>query len=346
LSASAIHIGLYGTNGHQLPLDLPPRARVVAVAQYPTAGLDPSIRVYDSLAAMLNDPEIDLVSLCSARRIEQAQHAIQCLRAGKHVLAEKPCAFSAAELDAILETAAKTGRSFREMAASELAPPLQAIRRLVDDGVLGTIVHVQAHKSYPWHNRRPQDAAVDGGLIRQVGIHAVRFIHGATGLRITSIAGLSTSLGNPGTDRTDPSRRSAMAAAFSVELENGGLGSINLNYLNPTSFCTWGNDQLRVFGTQGMVETVDGFRRHRLYVPGYGGTDPARPTDLPFPEDLVSPLYIEHYVRYLLDGTPTPTPFEEEMAMTRAMLALQDAVTAGVRIRVAYPDRGDTDASS
>jgi predicted dehydrogenase len=322
-----IRIGLYGTNGHQLPLHLPPRARVVAVADYPREDLEPGIRAYDDLPALLADPEVDLVSLCSARRIEQADQAIRCLWAGKHVLAEKPCAFTADKLDEILIATAATGRAFREMAASELAPPLQAIRRLVDQGTLGTIVHVQAQKSYPWHDRRPQDTAVDGGLVRQVGIHAVRFVHGATGQRIRSAWGCSTGLGNPSQGEIQ------MAAAFVIELENGALGTINLNYLNPANFGCWGNDQLRVFGTAGMVETVDGLRRSRLYLPD------REDTELPIPDDVVSPAYIEHYVRFLLEGDKMPTPFEEEMAMTRAMITLHEASVSGERMVVPYPGR-------
>lgn len=322
-----IRIGLYGTNGHQLPLHLAAPARVVAVADYAREDLDPAIRVYNDLPALLGDPEVDLVSLCSARRIEQADQAILCLWAGKHVLAEKPCAFTADKLDEILTAAAATGFAFREMPASELAPPLQAIRRLVDAGTLGTIVHVQAQKSYPWHDRRPQNTGVDGGLVRQVGIHAVRFIHGATGQRIKSVWGSSTGLGNPGQGEIQ------MAAAFVIEMENGALGTINLNYLNPANFGCWGNDQLRVFGTAGMVETVDGFRRSRLYLPD------REDTKLPIPDDLVSPAYIEHYVRFLLEGTKMPTPLEEEMAMTRAMITLHEASVSGERVAVPYPDR-------
>jgi predicted dehydrogenase len=327
MTDDTIRIGLFGTNGHQLRLDLPPRARVVAVADYALPEPKDDIRVYDTLEELLADPGVDLVSLCSARRVEQADHAIRALRAGKHVLAEKPCAFDASTLDRILETARSCGREFREMAASELVPPLQAIRRLVDEGVLGTIVHVQAHKSYPWHDGRPQEIEVDGGLVRQVGIHAVRFIHGATGVRIATVEGRSTGLGNPGRGGIQ------MAAAFALELENGGVGSINLNYLNPANFGVWGNDQLRVFGTKGMAETVDGFRRHSLYLPG------RESTELPIPDDLVSPLYIAHYVAYLLDGTPMPTPFEEEVTMTRAMLTLHETSVSGERMAVPYPDR-------
>lgn len=330
MSQQIVHIGLYGDNGHQLSLrDLPARARIVAVAGY-AREIPGAVHVYDSLNAMLDDDEIDLISLCPARRIDQAGQAIQCLNAGKHVLAEKPCAFDAQTLDQILETARRNGREFHEMAASNsnLVPHIQAIRRLVDNGDLGTIIHVQAHKSYPWHNRRPQEIAVDGGLVRQVGIHAVRLIHGGVGIRIKSIRGVSTGLGNPGKGGIQ------IAAAFAIELENGGVGSINLNYLNPTNFGPWGNDQLRVFGDKGMVETVDGFRRSTLYLPERGA-----PVNLPIPDEIVSPSYIAHYVNHLLDGAPMPTPFAEEMAMTRAMLALHQAAVSGRCTPVDYPDR-------
>lgn len=327
-----IRIGLYGTQYHQLPARLPEtvRARVVA-AVFPEgsparAGLPPDVRQPGTLDALIADPEIDLVSLCSPRRDAQAEEAVRCLRAGKHVLAEKPCAFDAPALERILAAARESGRQFREMAASELHPHVQAIRRLVDSGALGTVVHVQAHKSYPWTGRRPQDIGVDGGLVRQVGIHAVRFVHGGTGLRIARIRGAATGLGNPGRGGI------RMAAAFALELENGAVGSINLNYLNPANFGSWGNEQLRVFGTKGMAESVDGFRRGALYLPERGG-----PAGLPVPEGLPSPLYIEHYVNFLLDGTPMPTSFGEEMNMTRAMLALHDAAGGGSPVEVAYP---------
>ena len=42
-------------------------------------------------------------------------------------------------------------------------------------------------------------------------------------------------------------------------------------------------------------------------------------------------------MNHLLDGTPMPTPFEEEMAMTRVMLALHEAAVLGERVRVDYP---------
>lgn len=329
-----IRIGLYGVWGHQLPVLLPAqvRARVTAVANYPATRLDEALgadsaqrralKEYTTLQEMLADPDIDLVSLCSPNRGAQAEEAITCLQAGKHVLAEKPAAFTDAALDEILATSQRTGKLFREMADSMLEPPVLAIRRLVDAGELGAIVHVQAHKSYPWLDGRPQDHHTDGGLVRQVGIHAARFIIAATGLKITTVTGDATGLGNPGSGNIH------MAAAFTCMLENGGIAAMNLNYLNPRNFGVWGNDQLRVFGTRGMAESVDGFQRNRLFLDG------RESTDLPLPTPPISTCYIEHYANLLLDGTPMPSSHAEEVAAQRAIITAYQSACSGRRVQV------------
>lgn len=329
-----INIGLYGINGHQLPLNLPAaiRARVTAVAGYPTERLDEAlgvgtparraIREYATLDELLADPEVVLVSLCSPRRADQPAEALRCLRAGKHVLAEKPGAFTDAQLDELLEAARETGREFREMLnGSMLEPNVRAMRRLVNEGMLGTVVQVQAQKSYPWRDSRPQDFDTDGGLIRQAGIHATRFIISATGLKITEVHATGTNLGNPGPGRMH------MAAVVSMTLEDGALAALSLNYLNPPNFGSWGNEHLRVHGTRGMVESVDGFRRHRLYLPG------RESTELPLSMDVATE-YLEHYVNYLLDGTPFPTRRDEEIAALRAVIAAHESALSGKPVTV------------
>ncbi len=318
-----LHIGLYGSNGHQYPLTLPSnvRASVVAIAGLPAeivAGLD--VTVYPDLDTLLLDDRVELVSLCSPRRSEQAQDAIRCLRAGKNVLAEKPGAFNEDELTEILATMQQTGKSFREMNGASLAPQLQGIRQLVDAGELGTVVHVQAQKSYPWYAARPQDMDTDGGLTRWVGIHAIRFIIAATGLRFIEICGAATSIGNPGVGDIQ------MAAAYSARLDNGAIASINLNYLNPPEFGSWGNDHIRVTGTRGMAESVDGFVRSNFYQLGNGVRE--------LPPATISTDHLEHYVNYLLDGTPMPTSFADELAALRTTFAAHQAAQTGATVTI------------
>lgn len=321
-----IRLALYGVNGHQVAVEQPAevRAQVVAVAGFPEERLpaDANVRRYATLDELLADPEVELVSLCSPQRSEQADDAIRCMEAGKHVLAEKPAALTDADLDRILATADRTGKRFHEMADTFLCPPVVAMRRLVNQGLLGTIVHVQTLKSYPWYEDRKQDLVTDGGLVRQVGVHAARFIIGATGQRIVSVQGVGTNVGNPGSGHIQ------VAASIACTLEQGAVATMDLNYCNPPFFGQWGNDQLRVFGTAGMAESVDGFTRNSAYLPDRDARD------LPMPPVMPSMNYLMHFVDGLLDGTPMPIPYDMELAALRAVIAAQRAVETGERVTV------------
>jgi hypothetical protein len=120
-------------------------------------------------------------------------------------------------------------------------------------------VQVLAQKSYPYHDRRPQDEQVDGGLICQAGVHAARFIEHVADVRIQDITAFETSLSNP-----DKDGGLKMAASCMMTLEHGGIATVIANYLNPPSFGSWGHEMLRIFGVNGMLEIVDGGARTRL----------------------------------------------------------------------------------
>jgi predicted dehydrogenase len=165
-----VRVGLHGVNGHQIHerlLDCP-FARVVAVSGFPASQIprllanNPEVRHCQTLDELLANARVDVVSLCSPRRDQQAADAIASLRAGKHVYAEKPCATEERDLDAILETARQTGKRFREMCDTIYSQPWHGLKELVASGRLGTVVQVHAQKSYPWHDGRSADEGVDG----------------------------------------------------------------------------------------------------------------------------------------------------------------------------------------
>jgi predicted dehydrogenase len=277
-----IGIGLYGLNGHQIQGLLGGHARARLVA---TAGLDPArlpeplrgdrtVRHCATLAELLRTPHLDLVSLCSPRRRDQAADAIACLAAGKHVYAEKPCAMSEADLDAVLAAATASGCRFHEMADTAFGQPYLAMRELVAGGALGEVVQVFAQKSYPYHDGRPQDEDVDGGLIGQNAIHAVRMVEQVGGQRIAAVRALETTHGNP-----VAGGGLRLAASLHGRLANGGLFTVIANYLNQKGMGSWGNEHLRVFGTHGFVEAVDGGARTRAVIGerDLGPLDTSRP---------------------------------------------------------------------
>ncbi|WP_164821429.1 Gfo/Idh/MocA family protein [Paenibacillus koleovorans] len=269
MNGEKLGIGLYGANGHQIHrlLQNHPKAELLAHVGLETV-IDPtkmpenvSVQAYDSLEAMLGDSRLSVISLCSPYRRDQARDAVLCLQAGKHVLAEKPCALQESDLDAIIEAAGRSGRHFREMSALEFAQPYMAMRDIVRSGEIGEIVQVFAQKSYPYHDRRPQDPDVDGGLVGQVGIYLLRFIEQVAMQRVIDVTAVETALGNP-----VPGGRLSMAATLTMKLENGGVACGVANYLNQPGFGKWGNDHLRLFGTKGILESTDGGARTRLVI--------------------------------------------------------------------------------
>ncbi len=303
-----IKVGLYGTNGHQIHGHLAdhPRAELIAVAALDDASLPEDIsgvRRYASLDAMLADGDVELVSLCSPLRSEQAGHAIACMRAGKHVYAEKPCAMIEADLDAVISTAHETGMQFHEMAGTAMEQPYRAMREAVAAGAIGRVVQVLAQKSYPWGDWRPADENVDGGLGMQVGVYVARFVEHVAGETLASLELRETTHGNP---RGDTCR---MAVSFLGTLENGGLLSAVCNYLNPLEQQIWGYEILRIFGTEGVVESnADGQRARLLRI----GEAP-RELDVAAPSDD----YFDLFVASLQDGVPMPFALEKELSPTR-----------------------------
>ena len=82
------------------------RAKEVA-EQYQT-------RAYESVEEMLNDPQIEAVSVC-VRNSDHSKVTVDALRAGKHVLCEKPMAVSLDECKEMVKTAEKTGKKRKGM---------------------------------------------------------------------------------------------------------------------------------------------------------------------------------------------------------------------------------------
>ncbi len=133
-------IGKFHIEGYQMH----PRSEVIAVADLnPQAGEKVATcygvpRVYLDYKEMLQDPAIDCVSVC----VPNALHApvvVDCLRAGKHVLCEKPLARDAREGAKMIEAAKKSGRKFMIQFNNRYRPEASLLKEYVDKGDLGTV---------------------------------------------------------------------------------------------------------------------------------------------------------------------------------------------------------------
>lgn len=321
-SDHTLGLALWGDNGHQIHNLLPryPQLRLLAFGAFGVANAGairaahPQARACASFAELLATPGVKLVSLSSPRRNEQAEDAIAALEAGIHVYAEKPCATSETDLDRVLAAADRSTAVLHEMAGTVCEQPYWAMRGLVRGGAIGEVVQSLVQKSYPFYDGRPRDEAVDGGLIAQNGVHALRFSEHITGLRASSIEALQTGLGE-----TRPDSDLQMAASLMGRLDNGGLFSAVANYLNPRGFGLWGNEMVRVWGTKGMVESSDAGTRTRLVI----GEKDMGPLDV----SETPPDWLACVIAHAADGSPMPFDLDTELHPTRMVLRARDQVS-------------------
>lgn len=323
-----VRIGCFGLQGHQILGYLPSleRARLTALgglteAEAETMRRDyPDVPLFPDLDSMIEKGEVDLISLCTTPRSDQARLVVRALQSGKHVLAEKPMATAMGDLAALRQAVSESGKELRTMTPMPYAPQFVGMRKVVESGAVGSLVQIYAMKSYPYHDARPQDRRVDGGIILQAGIHAVSLIRSITGLEFAEVLAQDTGTGNP--KRGDLQ----MAAHVAFRMNSGALGVILCNYCNPNSIGYHGNDQLRYHGTKGMIELVDGGTRRMLVLRD----------EKPQSFDDVAPekRYPQDLIDCILDGTPTLLSQEDSFRNTEIVIRAQESATKGVPLKV------------
>src|SRR5215467_14393434 len=106
-------------------------------------------RVEAEFAAVLEDPAIDAVHVCTPNHLH-VPVAKAALEAGKHVLCEKPLATSAADAQALVALAAARGRRAALCHNLRYYPMVQHVRQLCAAGELGEVLVVQGTYSQDW----------------------------------------------------------------------------------------------------------------------------------------------------------------------------------------------------
>jgi predicted dehydrogenase len=132
---------------------------------------------YNDYCRILEREDVDVVDICTPSGLH-ADMAIQAMRAGKHVLVEKPMALSLADADRMIAAAASAGVKLCVVLQNRYNPPMRDLRRVVDEGRLGRLLLGNA--TVRWY--RPQEYyedgwhgtwAMDGGALMNQSIHHI-----------------------------------------------------------------------------------------------------------------------------------------------------------------------------
>ncbi len=129
---------------------------------------------YPSKEALLADEEIDLVLVATTNEAHKSL-CIEALRAGKHVICEKPVTISSDELIEIMDVAKETGRVFTVDQNRRTNKDFVLMRRCVDQGLLGDVYviesRVEGSRGMPKGWRTIKE--LGGGMMLDWGVHLI-----------------------------------------------------------------------------------------------------------------------------------------------------------------------------
>ena len=202
--------------------------------------------------AIIDDPTLDLI-VTAAIPSERGDIAVRALRAGKHVVADKPGVTTLdglAELDAAVADSGQRwwvmfGERFENRAVAEACRRA----RLGDIGRIVSVLGLGPHRMGA--DGRPDwfwDPVATGGILVDIGSHQADQFLMATGAGTAEV--LSAQVGN-----VSVPRHPAMQDIGQMVISGGGaIGTHRVDYLSPTGLKTWGDGRLMIVGTDGTLE--------------------------------------------------------------------------------------------
>lgn len=190
LGVAVIGTGQWGKNHARVYKELPSteliaicdvnaeRAKAIA-AQY-------GVKAYSNSTQMLKNKDIEAVNVCTWSTI-LAKEALKALRAGKHVLVEKPMAPNSQQAEKLVQTAQENGLHLTVGFLMRFIPGLQHIRQSVENKRIGDLVCATAKRVSQWPER-----IGDVGVVKDTAIHDIdvmRFISGEDPITVYSKMG-------------------------------------------------------------------------------------------------------------------------------------------------------------
>ena len=299
-----------------------PDCRIVAVCEEDAAARSAAradITVnYDSITKMLAEVPCDAVAIGDYYG-KRGAIAIEALKAGKHVISDKPLCTSLDELARIEAIAKEKGLKVGCMLDVRTAPPIAAARKAILSGMIGDIVHIQFGGQHPLlPGSRPGwyfEPGKHGGTINDIGIHAIDAIPWMTGHKISKIVAARSWRALPASTECFKD-----AGEFMLELDNGAgvLADVSYQMANTQGYTLPTYWRFNFWGTKGMLE----FNYLDPHVKVYADGEKS-PTIL----GEIADTGVDYLASFFadIDGNPTDLNTDTVIAATRMALEIQAA---------------------
>ncbi|WP_295113707.1 Gfo/Idh/MocA family protein [uncultured Methanobrevibacter sp.] len=189
---------------------------------------------YTDYCELLSNPEIEVVSVCVPTTFHHAV-VMEAIKHKKHVLVEKPIAFTLSEAEEMIAAAKEAGVTLATGHVERFNPAVQKAKELIDDGVIGDIVSAFAKRVGPLPPR-----IKDVGVSIDLAIHDLDIMNYLFEEDITQVYGTM----NSSFDDSEFEDHAEIMVSF----DNESTGIIEVNWLTP-----YKRRELELTGTAGII---------------------------------------------------------------------------------------------
>ena len=248
--------GIIGTgmiaHFHAKAIQAIPGARLVgcfnhAAGRAESFGQEYGCRAYSTLADLLADPEIQIVTICTPSGAHM-EPAIAAAQAGKHVLVEKPLEITLDRCDAIINACELAGVQLGAILPSRSTPANLALKQAIDTGRFGRLTLGDTYVKW-WRTQQYYDSGnwrgtwqLDGGgAYMNQAIHNVDLLAWMMG-EVTEVIGMTATLAHERIEVED-------VGSAIVKFKNGAIGTLQ------ATTAAWPGLQKKteIHGTQGSA---------------------------------------------------------------------------------------------
>jgi UDP-N-acetyl-2-amino-2-deoxyglucuronate dehydrogenase len=205
---------------------------------------------YESIDELLkNETDTDVVTICSPNGLH-AEHSIKALKAGFHVVCEKPMAITVEDCGKMINEAERANKRLFVIKQNRFNPPVAAVKQLVDEGKLGRILSVQLncfwnrnfdyYQTSDWKGKKE----MDGGTLYTQFSHFIDLLYWIVG-DVRKAHGFGGNYAHDGIIEFEDT------GVVALEFYNGTVGTINYTV---NSFQKNMEGSLTLFGEKGTVK--------------------------------------------------------------------------------------------
>lgn len=171
LGVAVIGAGFWGRNHARVFKEIE-ETRLVAVCDIDpgkakNAARQFGVKAYTNSGRMLRRSDIEAVSICTWST-SLAKETLKALKAGKHVLVEKPMAANSKQAEAVLKMAEKQGLQLTVGFLMRFIPSVQYLKSSLTKGSFGKVVSATAKRVSEWPER-----IGDVGVVKDLAIHDI-----------------------------------------------------------------------------------------------------------------------------------------------------------------------------